>query len=237
MKTRFILVLITLLVVFYKEANSNTVLTSSGDTQMVASLNEDTLFDTGQQQACIWEDSYRVGSSKSNSDEVSAFTLAANTVNNGFTVVTEVVGILTLVVALFGLFGYLELKKKVAKAIKEAKILKEKNENIEKKQILNNQYLQKINEWILDNADTIAETNGSGSELGKNLKNKSMINYNMMKLYLSTDEKEILECFNYIKMKGTLNEIDPLQFIVDNDPNKYKSDKASEAIGYIRARI
>lgn len=43
--------------------------------------------------------------------------------------------------------------------------------------------------------------------------------------------------FASIKTKGGIEVIEYLQFIVDNDIDKYKRDKASEAIGYIKGRF
>ena len=238
MKTISFFISLILFVVCYKaEAKSDTVLTSIGDTLIVIGLNSANSLDSIQQQPTCLQDNYnKTDKANLHSDDISALTLAVNTVNNGFTVVTIVVGIVTLIVAIAGLFGYRSIIKKVDKTIYEAKNLKKRNEKIEKTQTLNNQYMQSINRWILDNANDIAEAKGPDSISGKELKNKSMINYYLMKLYLSSDETNIEQCINYIKNQGDANVIKDLQFIVDNDPDKKKSNKASEAIGFIRGK-
>ena len=240
MKNQFSFVLLILIFTgFRAAAKSNVVMISPSDTLIVVSIKSGTIMDSAQQQPiCLSEDlNNRVDSSAPNSDIVSALTFAVNSANNVLTGETIVVGILTLLVAYVGLFEYHRIIRKVNETQNEARILKEKNKEIEKFQSLYKQYMQCINTWILENADAIAEANGADSKYGHYLKNKSSINHNLMKLYLSTDETEIGKCISYIKTKGGKEEITYLQFIVDNDLNKYKRDKASEAIGYIRGRL
>ena len=243
MKTRFLFVLFALIVMGHKiEAKNDTILTSPGDTIIILRVEAEVLKDSVQVQPnCSCIDSNRVTSPNSYPDDVSALTLAVNSANNVLTGETILVGILTLLVAILGLFGYRRFIKKVDEAKKAAEDLKKKNEKIEKIQSLNNQYLQSINQRILNNADAIAEAIGERNlERGKYLKEKSMVNYYLMKLYLSTDKTdktEIDDCINYIKTQCSEEIINHLQFIIDNDPYKYKKNKASEAIGYIRARV
>ena len=257
MKTRFLFIVLVLFALCFKlEAQSRIVLASSGDTIMVVCVETETLRDSAQtQSSCLYRNHNKVDSSFSHSDKISILTLATNTVNNVltefnnlFAMVTIIVGIITMFVAIVGLWGFHNIRKEVNdnrenvnKKIeaweKEAEKLKKKNEEIEKVQILNNQYLQKINQWMLANAYSIADTPGGNTTQGRDMMRKSILNYYLMKLFLSRDKHEIDGCINYIKTKGGKDEIEHLQFIVDNDTDKYKSDRASEAIGYIQGRI
>lgn len=252
MKTKYLYALLILCLFCIKaDAKNDTILTSP-DTIVVCHTKDITNAPLSSQQTCLSEDSKKVDSSEMHPDDISALTLAVNTVNDVlsdmntlFTVVTIILSVITVLVAIVGLLGVHDIKKDVEKhkdnvsikidnLIGEAKTLKRRNEAIEKVQNLNNQYLQKVNQWMLKNAYSIANTNGGKSVQSQNLMKESMLYYYMMKLLLSKNHHEIDGCINYIKTKGTLNEIEHLQFIVDNDPDKYKRDKASEAIGYIR---
>ena len=119
MKTRFLFVLVAFIYVSFRaDAISKTIVISPSDTLIVISLKEEVVMDSVQQQpADLNEDSIKSDITNSNIDDVSAFTLAANTVNNGFTMITVIVGILSFFVAIVGLFGYYELKKKTENAI------------------------------------------------------------------------------------------------------------------------
>lgn len=181
------------------------------------------------------------------SEETSALTALINTINNLYTRDNIIIACVSLVMLLFGFIGLRSIKERIDDFKKEidsekelrdaAEKLNKKYEEIEKVQTLNNQYLQKINQWMLANAYSIADTPGGNTTQGRDLMGKSILNYYLMKLFLSRDKHEIDGCINYIKTKGGKDEIEHLQFIVDNDTDKYKSDRASEAIGYIQGRI
>lgn len=168
-------------------------------------------------------------------------------INNLYTRDNIIIASVSLVLLLFGFIGLRSIKERIEDFKKEidaekqfrneAEKLNKKFEEIEKVQTLNNQYLQKINQWMLSNAYSIADIPGGNTTIGRDMMEKSILNYYLMKLYLSNDKHEIDGCINYIKNKGGENEIEHLQFIVDNDPDKYKCDKTSMAIGYIKGRI
>ncbi len=88
---------------------------------------------------------------------------------------------------------------------------------------------------MYENTNNIAQVNSS--EYAKNSMNKAFLNFYLIKLHLCDDKPGINECISRIKYKGGEDEIEALQLIVDNDMNKYKKEKAIEAIGYIRARL
>lgn len=264
MRNRLFFALFALIVVSLRlEAQCSTVVASPGDTIIVVCSKTETVKDSDQvQMNCCCKDSNRTNNSPLQSNDLNALTVAVNTVNNVlddmntlFTVVAVIISIVTILVAVIGLFGIHDIRKDVEEYKeklstlketinekidlwqKEEKILKEKNEKIERVQTLNNQYLQKINQWMLNNTYSIADTPGENTVQGRDLMAKSILNYYLMKLYLSNDKHEIDGCINYIKNKGGENEIEHLQFIVDNDPDKYKCDKTSMAIGYIKGRM
>lgn len=257
MKTKYLYVLLVLCLICFKaEATNDTILISPDDTIIVVChTKEVTHAPFSSLPTCLCEDSNKIFGSEMHPDDISTLTLAVNTVNDVlsdmntlFTVVTIILSVITVLVAVVGLLGIHDIKKDVEKhkkdvgvkidnLINEAETLKKRNKTIEKAQKLNNQYLQKVNQWMLKNAYSIANTNGGKSVQSQNSMEESMLSYYLMKLLLSKDHHEIDGCINYIKTKGTLNEIEHLQFIVDNDLDKYKRDKASEAIGYIRGRF
>lgn len=260
MKTWYLLVFALLFVCYKTEAFNDTIMVSPDDTLLLVCIKAETnLYPVQVQHAFSYEDSNKVVCSISQADDISALTLAVNTVNNAmtdmnnlFTVVTIIIGVVTLLVAVVGLLGFHDVrkdvnehKKKVNIEIdvwrdtwkKETEILNKKNEKLERIQSLNNQYSQRLSTWILSNTYAIAEAKGGSTEQGRKLMEKSILNYYLMKLYLSKDKHEIDGCINYIKMKGGKEEIEHLQFIVDNDLDKDKINKASKAIGYIQGRL
>jgi hypothetical protein len=178
------------------------------------------------------------------SDGISTLTLVTeaiddmfNRANTFFTIISIAIA---LAVALMGFFGFRSIDKVKAKAEEELKLINDQNKRydvIEKAQALNNQYLQRVNQWMLKNAYSIANINGGKSVQSQNLMEESMLYYYLMKLYLSKDQHEINGCIDYIKTKGSIEVIEHLQFIVDNDTDKDKIEKASKAIGYIQGRI
>ena len=259
MRIRYLFVLLALTVVCNKTvALNDTVLVTKGDTLLLICLNTEDQKDSAHihppYQCKATNDS---ASSSSYPDDVSALTLAVNTVNNVlddmntlFTVVTILISIITLFVAVVGLFGFHDMKNEIKNYKEEINMelatwktetdkLKKKNEAIEKVQTLNNQYLQKINQWMLTNAYSYAAADvpGGTSTQGRDLMEKSILNYYLMKFYLSKDRHEIDGCINYIKEKGGEEVIEYLQYVVDNDLDEYKSSRANIAIGYIKGRL
>lgn len=228
MKTRYSIIILFLLAICI-----NTTATNVSDTVQSQTIS-------------VSIDTLNNGSFPS-SEETSALTVLINTINNLYTRDNIIIASVSLVLLLFGFIGLRSIKERIEDFKKEidgekqfrneAEKLNKKFEEIEKEQTLNNQYLQKINQWMLNNAYSMADTPGGDTTQGRDLMGKSILNYYLMKLYLSNDKHEIDGCINYIKNKGGENEIEHLQFIVDNDPDKYKCDKTSMAIGYIQGRI
>lgn len=257
MKTNFLVVLLILIVgCLSAETLNDTVQATPGDTLSVVCIEPKIHEEVGLiKSTCQCEDCNRIVDSISNADDISTLTLAVNTVNNAltdmnnlFTVVTIIIGIVTLLVAVVGLLGFHDVrkdvnehKKKVYEEIDiwkiEAENLKKKIKEIEKTQTLNNQYIQRINQWIYNNANAIAQANGVSTTQGRNLMKQSTLNYYFMKLFLSKDKHEIDSCINFIKTQGGKEAIEYLKFIVDNEPDEYKRIKSSEAIGYIKHGI
>lgn len=128
-----------------------------------------------------------------------------------------------------------EYSKKIDDCLKTTEEIKKNHEKIENKQSLSNLYMQRINQWMYENTNNIAQI--SGSDSAKNSMNKAFLNFYLIKLHLCDDKTGIDECISRIKYKGGEDEIEALQLIVDNDMNKYKKEKAIEAIGYIRASL
>ena len=186
-------------------------------------------------------------SSFPSSEETSALTALINTINNLYTRDNIIIASVSLVILMFGYMGYRSMNERIEgfkneidaeKELRdEAEKMNKKYEEIVKVQTLNSQYLQKINQWMLANTYAIADTPGINTNHSRNLMEKSMLNYYLMKLFLSNDIHEIDGSINYIKTKGGKEEIEHLRFIVDNDSDKYRCDKAGEAIGYIQGRI
>lgn len=213
------------------------------------------------QSSCI-SNSTLGDESLSYSDSVSTLTLIINAINNLYTRENLFVAMVALAIALIGFFGFRSFKSaredldntanrqneqikdcknivdNTTKKINEETLkLKRKNEEIEKVQLLNNQYMKSINEWMFLTARSVAEAAGCDTDTGQNLLAQSHVNYYLMKLFLTNDQQEIDACINYIKTQADEEVIEHLQFIVDNDINEYKKQKAAEAIGYIHGRI
>lgn len=255
MKTRNLFILFTLAIICFRaKASNDTIIKLPNDTLVVVCAESDCLNDSIQIQSNCMRDNIHV-SDLSYSDGISTLTLVIEAIEDMFNRVNIYVTIISVIIALAGFFGIGSIKSKIKKLEKsiqdtkdeakksmlelkeEASKLKIENVAIEKVQTLNNQYIQKVNQWMLYNAYTIANTIGGESIQSRNLMEESMLNYYLMKLYLSKDQHEINGCINYIKTKGGIEVIEHLQFIVDNDTDKDKIEKASKAIGYIQGRI
>ncbi len=128
-----------------------------------------------------------------------------------------------------------EYERKIDDCLKTTEEIRRNYAKIENKQSLSNLYMQRINQWMYENTNNIAQV--SGSDSAKDIMNKAFLNYYLMKLHLCDDKTGIDECISRIKYKGGEDEIEALQLIVDNDMNKYKKEKAIEAIGYISGRL
>lgn len=266
MKTRYLFVLLALILMdFRAEATNGTIRIYPYDTLLVVCTETNHQNNSVQVQlSCLCDKSHICDMSYS--DGISTLEYVRNEIdgmiNDAILILTIISIFIALAIPIAGFFGFHSIgkvkteiikdvnehKTKVEKELEksqneienwknEAKILKKKNETIEKVQNLNNQYLQKVNQWMLNNAYTIANTDGGKSAQSQNLMEESMLNYYLMKLYLSKDQHEINGCIDYIKTKGGTEVIEHLKFIVDNDTDKYKRDKTSEAIGYIRGRF
>ncbi|MCQ2337725.1 MAG: hypothetical protein MJ001_02200 [Paludibacteraceae bacterium] len=185
--------------------------------------------------------------------------------NNIMTLWALVVSILTLLVAVVGLFGYHELKKEI-NIYKEkiddcqgtTKEIKDNHNQIMKTQSLSNLYMQEINKLMYKCLFDIAQLNDSlytrisslvssteseykteNSDFNFVKNSTEIINLIFYQIrLLLTDEKTVIDdCIKYIKQRGNKDEIETLQLIVDNDTDKYKKERVSEAIGYIRGRL
>lgn len=194
------------------------------------------------------------------SDQMSVLTLIVNFMNNNMTYISIYLALMTVAFAFMEWIGIRNAKKyeeningkiaeyrqesdtkiaeyckKVDDCFKATEEIKANHDLIKKIQSHSNLYMQTINQWMFTSAYNIAQV--SDSDSAKDIMNKAFLNYNMMKLYLCDETGEIDECINVIKPKGGEDEIKALQLIVDNDMNKYKKEKAIEAIGYISGRL
>ena len=263
MKTRYLFSLIVWMAVCINvEAKNDTIKVFPNDTILVTCAEVAHPNGSSIVQSAYMCDNTRGNEFFSCSDGVSILTLVENAINNLYARDNLIVAIISLTVVVMGFWGVRsfktareelsditkeqgslierygnEVNQTIATLNEEAKNLKEKYEEIEKKQSLNNQYMQRINQWMLYNANAIAETAGGGSNTSRDLMAQSQVYYYLMKLFLTDDQHGIDGCINFIKTKAGQEEIEHLKFIVDNDTNVYKKQKAGEAIGYIRGRI
>lgn len=194
------------------------------------------------------------------SDPISVLTLIVNFMNNNMTYISIYLALMTVAIGFMEWIGIRNAKKyeeningeiaeyrqesdtkiaeyckKVDDCLKATDNIEKDYENIKNKQSISNLYMQRINQWMYENTDNIAQV--SGSDSAKDIMNKAFLNYYLMKLHLCDEKPGIDECISKIKYKGGEDEIEALQLIVDNDMNKYKKEKAIGAIGYIRARL
>lgn len=245
MKTRYLFSLLVLMALCINvEGKNGTIKVFPNDTLLVTGVSVAYPNDSSVVQSSCMSNSTLGDESLSYSDGVSTLTLVINTINNLYTRENLFIAMMALVVALIGFFGFRSFKSArenldntSLKIKEETEKLKRKNEEIEKVQLLNNQYMKSINEWMLHTVRSVAEVAGGDTDTGKNMLAQSHVNYYLMKLFLTTNQQEIDACINYIKTQAEEDVIEHLQFIVDNDINEYKKQKAAEAIGYIRGRI
>ncbi|MCQ2337727.1 MAG: hypothetical protein MJ001_02210 [Paludibacteraceae bacterium] len=190
------------------------------------------------------------------SDSVSVLSLIVNFMNNNMFYISLYLALMTIVIGIMELLGVrkaekyekkiaeyrqetdtkiAEFERKIDDCLKTTEEIRRNHAKIENKQSLSNLYMQRINQWMYENTNNIAQVNSS--ESAKNSMNKAFLNYYLMKLHLCDDKTGIDECISRIKQKGGEDEIKALQLIVDNDMNKYKKEKAIEAIGYISGRL
>ena len=255
MRIRYLLSFLFVLICFktealeYMDVNSPTI-----DTLINVPSKQNTICDTiNIRIVCTCDNPHTDNDNYTPCDGIDILTLLINSFNNWLTWANLFIALIAVLITIVGIIGFrnfteiksgYEEEKGQIKEFKEqinktANELEKRNGVIERTQILSNQYLQRVNEWMYSNAYAIAETTATSGnpKQGQNLMHKSWLNYNLMKLFLTKDKHEIDSYINYIKSQGGKEEIDHLQFIVNNEPDEYKRNKASEAIGYIKGRI
>lgn len=142
--------------------------------------------------------------------------------------------------------SFYNLKSELQDLIKETKSLgvdiQEKGEklfDVLKFQEYQNQYLQRINQYLFLVTNSVVDINGGGGA-ASGIRVVLYNQYNIVKVFLPwsdspTDGTEA--AFRYLQVNGTIVNIGDLQFIADNDPDERKRKMAQETIGYIKARL
>lgn len=190
------------------------------------------------------------------SNSLSYTTALINSLNNNiatenkyFTVVNILVAMFGVAIAFvgiisfFGIKGFRESKDELEKYKEDINnVLEEKIAeinailNVQKYQI---QYLQRINQSLFSITNSVVDSYSGNDETASSIRNSSYNQYYIVKVFLPwsdspTDGTEA--AFRYLQVKGTIDNIEDLQFIADNDPDERKRKMTIETIGYIRAR-
>ena len=192
---------------------------------------------------------------------VNDFNNVLSEINNSFALISIIIGIFGLLIGVLGILGfsnlktdYRVLKKELAEQICEQnnKIQKKNNEideilssvkestNLLKQHNYQIEYLQRINQSLFSITNSVVDSNGGNDETASSIRNSLYNQYYIVKVFLPwsdspTDGTEA--AFRYLQVNGTIDNIDDLQFIADNDPDERKRKMALETIGYIRARF
>lgn len=112
-------------------------------------------------------------------------------------------------------------------------------EKIANRQDYQNQYLKRINEYLFSITNSVVDSNGGGDETASVIRNSLYNQYYIVKIFLPwsdspTDSTEA--AFRYLQVNGTIENVEDLSFIVENDPDENKRKMAIETIGYIKSR-
>jgi hypothetical protein len=139
-----------------------------------------------------------------------------------------------------------EIKDEIQRKIVEVDGLMRDIENrtdvitdLQTKQDYQNQYMQRINQYLFLVTNSVVDINGGGGA-ASGIRVVLYNQYNIVKVFLPwsdspTDGTEA--AFRYLQVNGTIENIGDLQFIADNDLDERKRQMAQETIGYIRARL
>lgn len=195
------------------------------------------------------------GSCSKESNDISALTLAINTVNNVLTWATIAIGVITLFVAIYGLVSFRNLKKDLSN--KESEIDKKiltiqsdvqtinnktteiinKETQFQQKQEIRNLYFQNIN-LLLNRLSTIYANQTSNADSNNSFFGLEVLHhYHLISLFLTEYSSNNDSSFLFLSALGTENDVKYLQCIADNDDNQTKRKKASETIGSIQGRM
>lgn len=140
-----------------------------------------------------------------------------------------------------------EVKRELMNKIEEINLIKcsvdQKANEIEclaKKQEFQNNYLQRINQYLFSITNSVVDSYGGNDETASSIRNSLYNQYYIVKLFLPWSDSPIdgtEAAFRYLQVNGTIDNIDDLQFIANNDPDERKRKMAIETIGFIKARL
>lgn len=196
---------------------------------------------------------------------VNDFNNVLSEINNSFALISIIIGIFGLLIGVLGILGfsnlkndYRELKKGLAEQISDqnteirerireieglrTNIEARSNEivGIQNWQNYQNQYLQRINQYLFSITNSIVDSNGGDDEIASDIRKILYNQYYVVKTFFPWSDSPIdgtEAAFRYLKVNGTEENIIDLQFIADNDPDERKRNMARETIGYISARL
>ncbi len=183
-------------------------------------------------------------------DTVNSLTLAINAINNIQTWSAVIIAILTLIVALWGIFGYRRMKKNIKENIKKNdKIIRNRIEAINAKEQefndcitkitvviekLNSQekYMCKANQYLYEALDKIANQIPN-ADTGKAILQNMLHNYQITNLY-STDNNTKFAALAYLYGNGTLEDIEHLEYFAKSNIDERNREWAREIVGIIK---
>ncbi|MDR1342588.1 MAG: hypothetical protein LBK18_04935 [Prevotellaceae bacterium] len=170
-------------------------------------------------------------------DVVSSLTLAVNAINNIQTWSAVIIAILTLIVAVVGLFGYFKLnqvlKSNVAKIQAKIQEINEKEQEFDRcisQTKAQEKYMQRTNVCFFEAFDKVVNQI-TNSKTAKAISQQMLHNYQITNLY-SADDK--FAAFAHLEEQGTMDDIQHLDFVSKYDSNKDNKKRAREIIGIIK---
>lgn len=182
-------------------------------------------------------------------DDVSSLTLAVNAINNIQTWSAVLIAILTLIVALWGFFGYRHMKENIIENLEKndeiigAKIKainareQEFNDYVTRTMVIfeklncQEKYMSKTNQYLYEALDKIANQI-SDSETGKDILQKMLHNYQITNLY-STETNTKFAALAYLYGNGISKDIEHLEYFAKYDLDERNKEWAREIIGII----
>ena len=184
---------------------------------------------------------------------INALNNAIDIQGNNIACITVIIAIIGLLIAFAGFYEFNKLtnnvreyKKRIDSDVKKNKNdiqekinefyeLQIKLDQVQNIQNYQNQYLQKINQYLFSITNAIVDNNKDNPQEPSNIREILYHDYHIINLLLSPSDRAI-GSFDYLKAKGTKEDFEDLIFISQNDPDDNKKRLATETIGFIKGR-
>ncbi len=206
--------------------------------------------DTISQQKQLQQLHQKTKKTIENSNDISSITLAVNAINNIISWTAAIIAIYTLVIALFGFFGYRHVKDNMKNNIKRNnKIINDKIVEINQKEQkfndclnqtkaisgkldMQDKYMCKTNSYLFEALDKLANQI-SDTKVGKVILKENFHGYQITNLY-SIDRNKNFASLAYMQQNGSLEDIEHLEYFSNFDLDANNKIWAREIIGVIK---